>query len=170
MKSFTKHNQENHKKYDQVQLNEDQWSSKKHSRKQFITADKKAFPSLKLQNHNIEVKYHSMLTTVKALYATLPNKQDRVIVEMNMKEHPLEVFQMHAFLTPHFMFVIECDVFNQYRIEYCIADCPFEAEIITMIDRLSLESHSTMVRKMPSYKDYFNEVLKVQPERFISVI
>jgi hypothetical protein len=170
MKTFKKHKQENNKKHEQVQLNEQQWSSKKHSRKQFITADKKAFPSLKLQNHNIEVKYHSMLTTVKALYATLPNKADRVIVEMNMKEHPLEVFQMHAFLTPHLLFYLECDVFNKYSIEYCIADCPFEDEIITMIDKLSLESYSTIVRKMPNYKDYFNEVLRVQPERFIAVL
>jgi hypothetical protein len=170
MKSFTKHKQENNKKPDQVQINEEQWNSKKRSKKTYLTAKKKAFPSQKLQNQNIEVRYHSTLKRIKELYSTLPKKEERVIVEMNMKEHPLEVFQMHAFLTPHLMLFLECDVRNQFRIEYCISDCPFHDEIIDMINTLSIDSHSTMVRKMPNYNEYFNEVLRVQPERFIQVL
>lgn len=165
-----KHSQIRNKREDQVKINEDQWNSPTRSRKNYITAKKKATPTLINRNNTVEGMYHAVLKTVTKLYAKLPNKDDRVIVEMDMKLHPLDGEQMHAFLTPHFLLFLECDVQNHYRVEYCFHQCPLEAEIKAIMKEFLINSYSTEVRKMPDYKTYFAQVLRCQPERFIRVL
>ncbi|WP_113652239.1 hypothetical protein [Pedobacter namyangjuensis] len=170
MKDFTKHPQENNKKLDQVEINEQRWSSRKRHRKNYLVAEKKAMASLKMQNGNVEASYHQLLKRVVALYSNLANKAERVVVEMNMKSHPLESHRMHAFLTPSFAFHLECDVLNRYKVEYCFENCPFEEQIKQMFARHFYNAHTLVEIKKPSYKAYFDEVLRVQPERFIRLL
>ena len=121
-------------------------------------------------NEAIEGSYHALKDHVKKLYATLPNEDDRIIVEMDRTKEPATVMSMYSFLTKHFYFYIECDVMLRYRVEYQFDNCPFEAEITKCMQETILRSHSTEVMKMPNYPEFFKEVLQVQPERFKQVL
>ncbi|RZK38668.1 MAG: hypothetical protein EOO90_21465 [Pedobacter sp.] len=165
-----KHSEIKNKRHAEVQINEDQRNSPTRSRKNYITAKKKATKSLKSRNDTVEVMYHAVLKRVTALYSSLPKNEDRVIVEMDMKLHPLDGEQMHAFLTPHYLLFLECDHFNHYRVEYCFHQCPLEAEIKAIMEEFLINSYSTEIRKMPDYSTYFKNVLQCQPERFIRVL
>lgn len=158
------------KREDQVQINENQWNSKHRVRKNYIIADKKATQGLKSRNRTVEALYHAVLKKVVQLYSNLPKESDRIVVEMDMKLHPLDNAQMHAFLTPHFLFFLECDFYNHYQIEYWFHNCPFEAVIRDAMKGLIVGSYSTEARMMKDYPTYFKEVLRCQPDRFIRVL
>jgi hypothetical protein len=165
-----KHSQIRNKREDQVKINEDQWNSPTRSRKNYVTAKKKATKSLTNRNNTVEGMYHAVLKSVKELYKTLPNKEDRVIMEMNMKLHPLDGEQMYAFMTPHFLFFLECDVICHFRIEYYLADCKLEAEIRAIMKKFLIGSFSNEPKMIHNYPEFFKEMLRCQPERFITVL
>jgi hypothetical protein len=138
--------------------------------KNYIKAEKFASPSQKRTNEAVEGSYHALIDHVKKLYAALPNESDRVIVEMNRSEEPLNPISIYCFLTRHFYFYLECDITFHYRIEYQMQDCPFEKEILQGLQETIMRSHSTEVMKMSNYSEFFNEVLRVQPNKFKRVL
>jgi hypothetical protein len=121
-------------------------------------------------NETIEGSYHTLKDYVKQLYATLPNESDRIIVEMDRTLEPATVMSMYSFLTRHFYFYIECSIMLQYRVEFQFDQCPFEKEITKALQETILRSYSTEVMKMPNYPDFFEEVLRVQPDKFKQVV
>lgn len=133
-------------------------------------AAKFASPNQKKINLAIHDTYHLLIELVKELYATLPNESDRIIVEMNRAEEPLNPICMYTFLTPHFYFYLECSIVYQYRVEYQFDNCPFEQEIMHRLKTTILRNYSTEIMKMPNYREFFNEVLRVQPERFKRIL
>ena len=133
-------------------------------------AAKFASPNQKKINLAINDTYHLLIELVKELYSTLPNESDRIIVEMNRAEEPLNPICMYTFLTPHFYFYLECSIVFQYRVEYQFDQCPFEKEIMHRLKTTILRDYSTEIMKMPDYPHFFAEVLKHQPEKFKRVL
>lgn len=124
----------------------------------------------KRKNIAIEESYHALIEYVKRLYATLPDQSDRIFVEMDRSKEPANPISIYCFMTKHFYFYMECDVFLQYRIEYQLEQCPFEKEILDGLKSHLMQSYSKEVMKMPNYPDFFKEVLRVQPGRFKQVL
>ncbi|HEX8608011.1 MAG TPA: hypothetical protein VF679_05165 [Pedobacter sp.] len=120
--------------------------------------------SLKRTNEGIENSYHALKDYVIKLYKTLPNESDRIIVERDRSKEPMNQMGMYAFLTPHFYLYIECDFMLRYKVEYQLASCPFEKEILKELKETILRSHITEVMKMPNFPVFFSEVLKYQKE------
>jgi hypothetical protein len=133
-------------------------------------AAKFASPNQKKINLAINDTYHLLIELVKELYSTLPNESDRIIVQMNRAEEPLNPICMYTFLTPHFYFYLECSIVFQYRVEYQFENCPFEKEIMHRLKTTILRDYSTEIMKMPNYREFFAEVLKHQPERFKRIL
>jgi len=118
-------------------------------------------------NPVIEQMYHIIVKKVKMLYTSLPNKEDRVVIMLNNEQDPTDSHGLFTILTPHFFFYLECDIVNQYRIEYLFHNCPVETEIQQLIIEFSMKSYSTEKMNVPHYPTYFNNVLSCQPDRFI---
>ena len=121
-------------------------------------------------NDIIEGTYHIMVNYVKALYANLPNEEDRLIVEMDRSKEPSNPTSMYTFMTKHFYFMLECSVMLQFRVEYQFHECPFEEQIMKEMSTFTFRSHSTEVMKMPNYPEFFAEVLRVQPLKFKQIL
>ncbi|MEE1884366.1 hypothetical protein [Pedobacter flavus] len=167
---YQKHSEEQNKRSDQVQVNENQWASKVKRFKNHQRAEIKGTTTIKRNNKVVESMYHVILNKVKILYSTLPNKSDRVIVELNLKAHPLNVVDMHCLLTPHFLFHLEADILGNYKIEYHFHNCPFESEIKTLMKKCCINPFSSQRMNIADYNAYFKEVLRVQPEKFIHLL
>jgi len=130
------------------------------------------FASVNQKKINLAINdtYHFLIELVKELYSTLPNESDRIIVELNRAQEPLNPICMYTFLTPHFYFYLECSIVFQYRVEYQFDQCPFEQEIMHRLKTTILRDYSIEIMKMPNYREFFNEVLRVQPERFKRIL
>jgi hypothetical protein len=135
---------------------------KNHQRaKQYGTSGQKAF------NPVVQGMYFAILKKTKELYKGLPSKEDRIIIELNNEQDPTDSHGLFTLLTPSFFFYLECDIKNNYRIEYLFHDCPVEQEIQKLIDRFAMRSYSTETVKQPDYPTFFRQVLSCQPDRFI---
>ena len=135
---------------------------KNHQRaKQYGTKAQQAF------NPVIQGMYNAILKKVKELHKGLPNKDDRIIIELNNEQDPTDSHGLFTLLTPSFFFYLECDIKNNYRIEYLFRDCPVEQEIQKLIDRFAMRSYSTEVVKNSDYPTFFRNCLACQPSRFI---
>jgi hypothetical protein len=170
MKSeFIKHKMENQKDLKTLSIIEEHYQGKPaYSNYQRATSHGSSIQ--KKLNPRIEEGYHRMLKKVKELFATLPNKEDRVIVELNLKAMPSDSFGLYSVLTSTFYFSMECDIYNNFRIEYLFHNCKFEKELRTWMIGYSINNHSFQNVRVDDYEDYFNRVLQVQPERFISLL
>lgn len=123
--------------------------------------------SQKAMNPVIANMYHVILKKVKELYSTLPNKEDRMIILLNNELDATDSHGLFTLITPSFFFYLECDIMNNYRIEFLFHLCPFEEEIQQLINAFSMRSYSTEVVNQPNYSAFFNRCLSVQPDRFI---
>ncbi|CAM4306872.1 hypothetical protein SAMN06265348_110262 [Pedobacter westerhofensis] len=170
MQQFKKHSQENNKDQTVVAELEAMWNTTKHVSKNYKKMLHNSTTTQKKVNPMIHDMYHMAVESVKELYSKLPNQDDRVIIELNLKACPLDVEGLYCIATPHFFFHLECDVYTNYKIEYQFCNCPFEKEIQAMIDKFALRSYSTEVMRQPDYPSFFNRALRNQPERFIRVL
>lgn len=123
--------------------------------------------SQKSMNPAIEGIYHAILKKVKELYKGLPNKEDRIIIELNNAQDPTDSHGLFTLMTPSFFFYLECSITNQYRIEYLFDSCPVEDDIQALISKFAVRSYSTEVVKQPDYPTFFRRALSCQPDRFI---
>jgi hypothetical protein len=121
-------------------------------------------------NEAVECSYHSLIGKIKRLYATLPNPNERICIEIDMKQQALSPQAIRSFLTPHFYFFIECDVELRYRVEYLLHNCPFEKEIMEWLQTTILRSFHTEVVRIDDYPSYFEESLRVQPKSNIHLL
>lgn len=126
--------------------------------------------SQKEMNSVIEEIYRVILKKVKELYCKLPNEEDRIIIQLNNKLDPTDSHGLFTLMTPTFFFYLECDIVNNYRIEYLFYQCPFETEIEQLIKQYLVHSHSTEIVKQPDYPTFFRNCLSVQPDRFVHVL
>ncbi|MCX2451113.1 hypothetical protein OQX61_07495 [Pedobacter sp. PLR] len=118
-------------------------------------------------NPAIENMYHVIVRKIKELYSQLPNKEDKVMIEFNNADDPTDSHGLFTVMTPTFFFYLECDIKNNYRIEYLFHNCPLETEIMQLINKYSMASYSTEVVNQPDYPTFFRNCLQVQPSRFI---
>jgi hypothetical protein len=145
-------------------------SAYKQVSKNHIKAARFAGTTQKQINQAIDDSYHTLIDHVKELYSTLPNSDDRIVVEMNRAQEPNNPISIYCFMTSHFYFYLECDMMLRYRVEYQLFNCPFEQEILKAMKQTILRSYSTEIMKMPNYEAFFKEVLRVQPNRFKRVL
>lgn len=157
----------NHKNLQAQQEIEARLSSTKKVYKNHLRASLNGTTSQKGMNPAIEGMYHAILRQVKELYHTLPNKEDRIVIELNNELDPTDSHGLFTLITPSFYFYLECDILNNYRIEYLFHFCPFEQQIQKLIDQFSMRSYSTEVVKQEDYPAFFNRCLSCQPPRFI---
>ncbi|MFN0290058.1 hypothetical protein [Pedobacter helvus] len=167
--SFKKHPFENAKLIKEMNAIEEQWLSKKKSYKNHTRAIKGALPHQRELNKTIESLYHIAVPKIRSLFSKL-SKFNRIAVEMNLKEHPLNVSELYSISFSTFFFDLCCDVRNKYHIVYKFHNCPIEADIRALTHRLSLTYYCKEDTRISDYKSYFERVLQVQPERFITLL
>ncbi|WP_157766498.1 hypothetical protein [Pedobacter ginsengisoli] len=160
-------NPPNHKNLEALKQIEARLSSTKRVYKNSIRAKLNGTTSQKAMNPVISGFYHVIVNKVKELYSKLPNKEDRVIIELNNELDPTDSHGLFTLITPTFFFYLECSITNQYRIEYQFHNCPVEEEIQQLINAFSMRSYSTEVVNQPDYPAFFQRCLQVQPDRFI---
>lgn len=166
---FKKHPFEHLKLIKVMDAIEAQWQSKQKSYKNYHRANKKALAWEKARNKSIESLYHIALPKIKQLFSKL-SRYDRIMVEMNLKLHPLETEDLHSIFFSTAFFDLCCDMSNNYFILYKFHNCPVEAEVRALMNKLSLTYYSREDTKIDDYTSYFKRVLQVQPERFISLL
>jgi len=160
----------NLKKLDtEVQINEEQWSSKHFVYKNHLRASKRGSEYQKLINPLTERAYHRLVQKVKEMHQILTIEDDRLCIEIDFKKHPIHSESMHCIQTKYVYITLECTIGGDYRIQYLLYNCSFEEEIITLIEKLALKHCSTRIYK-PDYRSFFKRCLQVQPNRFISIL
>ena len=168
--NFIKHPFEKFKLIKQMNAIEEQWHSKKHSYKNHVRAKTKGLQRQKEVNRSIETLYHIAIKKMKLLFSKLDDKEMRVIVEMNLKEHALSVDELYSITLSTFFFDLQCDFTNNYWINYKFHKCPIEKEISEIMHQLSLTFHCREDRRIEDYPVFYERVLRVQPERFIYLL
>jgi len=166
---FKKHPFENAKLIKVLNAIEEQWLSKQKVYKNHHRASKNAIYSTKLRNKRIENFYHLAVPKIKEMFAKLP-KYDRIAVEINLKVHPMNTDELYSITFSTFFLDLCCDVQNNYFVLYKFHNCPIEADIRALMHRLSLTYYCREDTRIVDYKSYFERVLKVQPERFITLL
>lgn len=169
MKKITKHKYENDKNTASLTEIEERLSSKRKVFKNYVRAAK-GTTTQRTMNPAIEQLYHAAVSKIKPLFAALPNPYDRVIIQLNHKNEPLDPMGLFCLMSSTFYFFIECDFKNDYRVEYMFHNCPIQAEVMQMIDSMSLRSYSTEVVQKKDYDEMFKQSLRSQPERFITLL
>ncbi|ATP58938.1 hypothetical protein CPT03_21935 [Pedobacter ginsengisoli] len=161
------HNQPIHKNLEAQQEIEERLRSTKKVYKNSTRAKLKGTTTQKAMNPVIANMYHIIKKKVKELYSSLPNKEDRIIIELNNELDPTDTHGLFTLMTPTFFFYLECSITNQYRIEYLFHQCPVEEEIQQLINDFSMRSYSTEVVNQKDYPAFFRRCLSVRPSRFI---
>jgi hypothetical protein len=169
MNRFTKHKYENDKNNASLDEIEKRLASKRKVFKNYVRASKGTITQ-KEMNPAIETLYHAVIAKVKPLFAALPDAHDRVIIQLNHKNEPLNPIGLFCLMTSTFYFYLEADYRNEYRVEYMFHHCPIQEEVMKMITSMSLKSYSTEVIQTKDYTAMFNESLRCQPERFITLL
>jgi hypothetical protein len=167
---FNKHKMENRKNLASLNEIEARLASTKQPFNNFRRAKRYASKQQQDKNFAIEHFYHSLVKKVKELYATLPNKEDRVVILLDRTKDPANHSGVHCFLTPSFFIHLECDIYNNYKVEYQFCNCPFQQEIEKLLNGLLLSSFSTQITMQPDYPAFFRRCLAVNPERFIHLL
>lgn len=167
MRPEINHNPRNHKNLEAQKQIEERLSSTKRVYKNVTRAKMNGTTSQKAINPAIAGMFHTIVKKAKELYSTLPNKEDRVIIELNNEQDPTDSHGLYTLITPSFFFYLECDILSNYRIEYQFDQCPVEAEIQQLINQFAMKSFSTEVVKQTDYPKFFRRCLSVQPDRFI---
>jgi hypothetical protein len=125
------------------------------------------------QNSIIELTYHEILKSAKSLYSQLQATSKRTVYEKDCKNNNSESsLAMHSFLTSSCYLHLECSFDYLYRIRYDFYNCPFEKEIIQLIN---LREHYTPGsfkhwETKPNCKEFFERVIQVQDAQFIKVL
>lgn len=124
-------------------------------------------------NSIIELTYHDILKSAKTLYSQLESTSERTVFEKDCKNNSSESsLAMHTFLTSSCYLHLECSFDYLYRIQYDFYNCPFENEIMRLIE---LREHYTPgsckhLQTKPNCKEFFNRVITVQDAQFIQVL
>ena len=167
--AFKIHPQENNKDQRLVDELHAIWNSKKRVFKNYQRGANSTDTQKKI-NPFINDMYYIIVKKVKELYSTLPAKEDRVMIELNLQSHPGDVSGLYCICTSTFFFHLECDVMSNYKIEYQLHECPFEEEILALMKKYSVRSYSTEIMKQPDYPAFFQRALRAQPDHFIHLL
>lgn len=169
MRAEIHHNQGNSKSLQsqQQEIEDRLRSGKKKVYKNHQRAKLNGTDSQRSLNPAIANMYHVIVRKVKELYRQLPNKENKVMIEFNNADDPTDSHGLFTVMTSTFFFYLECDIKNNYRIEYLFYNCPLETEIQHLINKYSMASYSTEVVNQPDYPTFFRNCLQVQPSRFI---
>ncbi|WP_231465319.1 hypothetical protein [Pedobacter sp. Leaf132] len=154
---------------EQVSIVEEQWSSKQFVYKNHVRASKRGSELQKSINLLTERMFHRLVNKVKVLHQSLPIDEDRLCLEINLRKHPKDVEGLHCIQTKHLHLYLSCTINCDYVIEYTLFNCPFELEVLSLIDKMALSHCANRVVK-DDYPSFFNRCLQVQPNRFISTI
>ena len=167
---FRKHPQENNKDLNALQQMEAYLNATRRVPKNASTAKRYGTTSQKAMNPMVSDMYHILIDNVKILFKELPNKVDRVIIELDNEKHPLDSHGIFSFISSTFYIYLECDFYNQYRVEYLFHKRPLEQKIRQLMVKLCLHSHSTEAVFSKDYTQFFTDCLRVQPERHIHLL
>jgi len=131
---------------------------------------RKAEPLQKSLNDGIEYVYHDLLSRFKKLYMTLPDSNDRTVVEVNNKKDLTDPDGMHTFITPHFHYHLRCSYADKYEVHYQFHECPFEEKIRAWFKRLNCSFYSFESTRTQDYPKFWQGVLDYQPKERVSVL
>lgn len=167
---FTKHPEEKNKDLVMLQKIENQWLSKEKCLKYYHRAAKRALPTQYANNKNAVALYHIAIKKIKEYHAALPSKIERIVVEMDLRPHPTAVDTMHSILFPTCYFDLCCDVWNNVYISYKLDASPLQSRILGLFKRIGLLHYCRADTNIKDYKEFFKSVLRVQPEKFITLL
>jgi hypothetical protein len=168
--AFKKHSQENNKNLPALNEIEARLKSTKKIFKNHQRAKAKGTTNQKQMNPCIEQMYRMLVDKVKILCCSLPDKSDRVMIELDQQADPFDTSGIYCIMTPSIYLYLECDIKSNYRIEYHFHNCPIEKQVQEWINKLAIRAYSTDVVNQQDYPAFFNEVLRCQPERFIHLL
>jgi hypothetical protein len=115
-------------------------------------------------NRCTEAAYHRIIEAVKQRFL-MPGE---LYYDRDYKQDKTEnCCAMHSFITPTFYIYLECSFDYEYRVEYAFWNCPFEAEIRTMLRPYPLDRQAREVTLKPDFTAFFDTVLRIQDPRFI---
>lgn len=121
-------------------------------------------------NEPFEGVYHGLLKSIKAMLATLPNEQDRTVIELDRKRDATSVFGMHDFLAPSIYFSLECDEMDRYWIYYAFNKSTFKKEIEAKFEYCSILSRLKVKEFKPNFDTFYKAALAFQPPSNITVL
>lgn len=170
MKEFNRHPMENNKNTASLNEIETRYRTVKPRYRNDQRARKHCEPKETHLNEAIAFFYHTLVAKCKEMFSTLPNKEDRVMLMLDLTKDPVNSSGIHCIATSTFFIHLECDAYHKYRVEYQFYRCPFEKQIQEQINRLTLRSFSTQIATQADYPAFFRRVLACQPERFIHLL
>ncbi|MDB5004929.1 MAG: hypothetical protein JWQ34_3154 [Mucilaginibacter sp.] len=124
-----------------------------------VAHQRKKYDQMTTHNEPIEVAYHRIVNVVKSLYM-LPGD---VYFERDYKEDRSEgLYGMHALLTPHFYWRLDCAFTYNYEITYAFNNCSYESEIRKLMQAYPLDRAAIEKQFAPDFNTFYNSVLAVQ--------
>ena len=125
------------------------------------------------QNSIIELTYHEILKVTKGLYSQLQSDSKRTVFEKNCKNDNRDgILSMHTFLTSSCYLHLECSFDFKYRIQYDFFNCPFENELMMLIQLREDYSPGSCKhwQTKPNCEEFFNRVIQVQDKEHIYLL
>jgi hypothetical protein len=138
--------------------------------KNYLRAKKYAFENVKIANEGIELGYYQFISSLKKLYATLPNYEDKTIIERDRLKDFTSTISMHSFLAPDCYFLLECTYDDRFEVVYQLEKCLIEHEIRALMKDCFASHHLKEKKKRVPYKQYFQMALQVQPAQHIIIL
>uniref|UniRef100_UPI003BF8E4BC hypothetical protein n=1 Tax=Rubrolithibacter danxiaensis TaxID=3390805 RepID=UPI003BF8E4BC len=74
------------------------------------------------------------------------------------------------FVSPCFYFRLSCDFLLYYQIEYAFYNCPFEDEIMEVMNQVPIWENMKERTFKNGYPDFYSNVINLNDEKFIKVL
>lgn len=112
--------------------------------------------TVKRANYMTEHYFKTVIAEVKHLYAPLTP----IVFERDYRECTGEYSSaMHTFASHTFYFDLDCSYAMEYWFTYDFHNCPFEAEIVALIQRLfAVNTQSKWVHKPETFLNFNNQI------------
>ncbi len=116
-------------------------------------------------NVTVEVKFGQILSKAKQLSA---NNTQPIFERDYRNDSTDSATFMHAYITSNFYFLLECDHFYNYRIEYGFYNCPFESVIRLIMVGYPFDERAQEVTPRPDFSTHYRNVLAYQDKKYIT--
>lgn len=116
-------------------------------------------------NETIAMQYHRILKTVKEKYL----EPGTAYFERDYKDDITDPFRLHGFISSNFYFMLECDFTFVMKMEYDFYNCPFEAEILSLLRFATGLNRAFHTPKQPIIPEYLKATTAYQDSQFIHI-
>jgi len=120
----------------------------------------------KRHNETIENIYNQLLSIAK-LHT---RHEEEPVFERNYRNDKTDsLILMHAYMSSQVYLLLECDCLYDYYIQYAFYRCPFEKELVDIIDTFPFRSQISLVDLKPDYSTFYRRVLDFQEQTYVSI-